>query len=143
MRRLSLTWLVTLAMVSLARAEDTAPVHILKVSAPDKAAYVRLFELGLDLVEGKPGPDVAVVGTDAEKAWLEAQGYTVSYELRDASRYFATRARAAGAAPMGGFRTLSETILAIDSLVAEYPGVVSTSSRSAAKPRPSMHPHLR
>lgn len=126
MRRVCLTWLCVLALAALAKAEEFPPLHILKVSAPDKAAYMRLFELGLDLPEAIPGPDVTVVGTDAEKEWLEAQGYTVSYELRDATRHFATRAQAAGATSMGGFRTLSESMAAIDSLVTLYPGIVST-----------------
>lgn len=118
--------LAALLMTSPAPAEEEAPLHILKVSAPDKAAWLRLFELGLDLVEAVPGPEVLVVGTDAEKEWLEAQGYTVQYELRHATRHFAARAQAAGAASMGGFRTLSECVMAIDSLVANYPSVVST-----------------
>jgi hypothetical protein len=104
---------------------ETPALHILKVTAPDKAAYIRLFDMGLDLPEHLPGPEVLVVGTDAEKAWLEAQGYTVAYELRQATRYFAQRAAAAGAATMGGFRTLSECWSAIDSVIAAYPAIVS------------------
>ena len=125
MRIVCLTWLCALGLATVSHAADSAPQHILKVTAPDKAAYVRLFQMGLDLPEALPGPDVLVVGTDAEKLWLEAQGYTVSYQLRDATRYSATRALAAGAASMGGFRTLSECNAAIDSMVTNYPAIVS------------------
>jgi murein tripeptide amidase MpaA len=126
MKRWCWIGLGVVALASWASAESIPPLHILKVSAPDKEAYVRLFSMGLDLPEALPGPDVTVIGTDAEKEWLEAQGYHVEYELRDATRFFATRAQAAGAATMGGFRTLSETWAAVDSLVALYPNIVST-----------------
>ncbi|MCP4246172.1 MAG: zinc carboxypeptidase, partial [bacterium] len=110
--------------VAGAQAQPPA-LHILKVTAPDKAAYVRLFQMGLDMPEHLPGPEVLVVGTDAEKEWLEAQGYSVAYELRQATRFFANRALAAGAATMGGFRTLSQSWAAIDSVIAAYPAIVS------------------
>ncbi len=113
-----------LALSRLSAAADP-PLHILKVTSPDKAAYVRLFTMGLDLPEALPGAEVTVIGSDAEREWLEAQGYSVRYEVRDASRFYASRAQAAGAATMGGFRTLTESWAAIDSLVNLYPGVVS------------------
>jgi hypothetical protein len=101
-------------------------LSFLQVTAPDKAAYLRLFTLGLDLPEHQPGARVTVIGTSADKAWLEAQGYQVDYLLPDASRFFAARAEAAGALTMGGFRTLSEIWTAVDSLVSGYPSVVSS-----------------
>jgi len=116
-------WLVALMCVAL--AETPPSVSIMKVSAPDKEAFARLYRMGLDLVEAPATPEVTIVATDAEKAWLEAQGYTVEYVLRDADRFYASRAAAAGAVTMGGFRTLSEVWAAVDSLIAEYPAVVS------------------
>ena len=119
-------WLV-MGVLALARLSSAGepPLHILKVTSPDKAAYVRLFSMGLDLPEAISGPEVTVIGSDAEREWLEAQGYSVRYEVRDASRFYSSRAQAAGATTMGGFRTLSEGWAAVDSLVSLYPGVVS------------------
>lgn len=122
-------WQSALCFVVLATSAALAaepPLHILKVTAPNKEAWVRLFSMGLDLPEAIPGPEVTVIGSDAEREWLEAQGYSVAYEVRNASQHYAARAQAAGASTMGGFRTLSESWAAVDSLVALYPGVVST-----------------
>ena len=124
-------WLIILGMLGwlgagpLAAERAEPSLSFFSVSAPTKEAYLQLFTLGLDLPEQVPGPNVTVIGTDAEKEWLEARGYRVEYLLADADRYFANRATAAGATSMGGFRTLSEIWTAVDSIITNYPAIVS------------------
>jgi hypothetical protein len=100
-------------------------LNFLKVSAPDKPSLHRLLQMDLDIPEQRLGPEITVIGTDADKAWLEVQGYTVTYQLRNAERFYAERAQAAGAVTMGGFRALAETWAAVDSIIALYPSVAS------------------
>ena len=126
MMRTVLVAICVVGLMGLAHAETAPSQSIMKVAASTKADYLRLYKMGLDVVETPPAPEVTIVGTDAEKSWLEAQGYTVSYVLKDASREYANRATAAGAMTMGGFRTLSEIWPAVDSIIAEYPSIVST-----------------
>ena len=76
-------WLAMLGMLgglwlTAAAVEPNRPsVSFLNVTAPDKEAYLRLFRMGLDIPEQVAGSIVTVLGTEAEKAWLEARGYTV------------------------------------------------------------------
>lgn len=125
MMRIVLVVVCVVGLMGMALAETTPSLSIMKVAADSKAEYLRLYQMGLDIVETPPDPEVTIVGSDADKSWLESQGYTVSYVLQDAERFYANRATTAGAAAMGGFRTLSEIWLAVDSIIAEYPAVVS------------------
>ena len=105
---------------------SSADLNVYRVIAPDKVAYVQLLKMDLDVPEQRPGLEVTLIATAAEKQWLEAQGYEVNVLIQNASRHYANRATAAGASTMGGFRTLSEIWDAVDSLISEYPGIVSS-----------------
>ena len=122
------SWLLIALLLSFgtAQAEEYAeqiPQHFLKVTIPDREAFEFLMQSGLDIPEQMPGSVMDVIATSADVEWLEARGYGVEYEIRDLSRHFAQLG--AGAASMAGFRTLSEVESAVDSLITDFPAIVS------------------
>lgn len=128
MRWIAVVGIVCWVQWTVVAAADisSAPLNVYQVTAPDKTAWVQLFGMGLDVPEQRSGLKVTIIGTSAEKLWLEAQGYEVQTLINSASRHYANRALAAGASTMGGFRTLSEIWDAVDSVISDYPGIVSS-----------------
>jgi carboxypeptidase T len=112
---------------SSAPSADT--VEIIRVSLSQRGQANALANAGYDLIEGRSGNDVLVVGDETVLAKLKAAGYkaTVDQVLPKAAPI--TGRAAAGAIDTqsfdGGYRTVADHYAHLDSIAATYPGLAT------------------
>jgi carboxypeptidase T len=116
-----------------ARPASSAPpadsVEIIRVSLSQRGQANSLANAGYDLIEGRSGNDVLIVGDETVLAKLKAAGYkaTVDQVLPKAAPITArTTAGAIGTQTFdGGYRTVTDHYAHLDTVAATYPGLAT------------------
>jgi hypothetical protein len=87
----------------------------------EKARYVELLKMHLDITLVVPGKHIEIVATQEEINDLVEAGFQVIVQVQDVSSYYADRA----SATMGGFRTHSHIVAYMDTIHMDHPTITT------------------
>ena len=122
-RWIALVGLLLLLSLNLKAATRILPALIqVELSSPE--AIKGLLELGLDIIEVKPGEYAKILVADEEMAQISDAGYTYKVLYPDMTAH--VQATLGTGLDMGGYHTLDEIYMAMDSIHNEHPSITTT-----------------
>ncbi len=99
-----------------------------KISIDSKTNLNELLSSGLDIVYRGEGY-IEIIASDSEIEFVQSLGFTTEIIHADVSEFYRSRiatSKGAGLGDMGGYKTLSEVYEAVDQIIADHPGIITT-----------------
>lgn len=125
---ISTVFVILIACTASSVAGSSTPTHHALVSVPlqTDSQLRQLYKLHLDVVPGEDRLEPYIIAQPRDLETLRQAGFTYSYIHADLEQFYADRARAEGHLDdMGGYKTFTEIVAALDTMHARYPNLTT------------------